>query len=417
MKAPLAALALAALLTVTACGGGEAPAAQGPQPLRMSIWTSNEAHLKLFKEIAAEYRKSHPQVGEITFDPIPFENYTTTLTTQIAGGNAPDLAWILENSAPDFVGSGALVPLKSKVENAAELVPAATRLWERDGELYAYPFSTSPFGVFVNTDLVKAAGQKAPRELIKAGQWDWEHANEINKAVAAKGKNGLTILNFDYKAWDNLATVWQGWGAKAWSDDGGTCQFNAPEMVEAMTFMHKAIFTDKSMPGPGTSVDFFSGDTAMAVAQISRAAMLKDATFKWDLVPLPAGPKGEYAVIGQAGIGVLKKSPRAAQAADFLAYFTNSANSAKLAAYFPPARTSLLTADTMAKTSPLLNGDQLQKVVIDGIEKGVVKPSHKGQAELAQTARAALDPLWKPDADVKAVLDGVCAKIQPLLGG
>jgi multiple sugar transport system substrate-binding protein len=420
MKAPgkLAALSLTALLAVTACGGGEAaPAAQGPQPLRMSIWTSNEAHLKLFNEIAAEYRKSHPQVGEITFDPIPFENYTTTLTTQIAGGNAPDLAWILENSAPDFVGSGALVPLKSKIENAGELVPAATRLWERDGELYAYPFSTSPFGVFVNTDLVKAAGQKMPRELMKAGQWDWQHANEINKAVAAKGKNGLTILNFDYKAWDNLATVWQGWGAKAWSDDGGTCQFNAPEMVEAMTFLHKAIFTDKSMPGPGTAVDFFSGDTSMAVAQISRAAMLEDATFKWDLVPLPAGPKGEYAVIGQAGIGVLKKSPRAEQATDFLTYFTNAANSAKLAAYFPPARGSLLTADTMAKTSPMLNGDQLQEVVVDGIQKGVVKPSHTGQAELAQTARAALDPLWKPDADVKAVLDGVCAKIQPLLGG
>ncbi|UBU08874.1 ABC transporter substrate-binding protein [Nonomuraea gerenzanensis] len=417
MKAPLATLALACLLTVTACGGGAAPAAQGPQPLRMSIWTSNEAHLKLFKDIAAEYRKSHPRVGEITFDPIPFENYTTTLTTQIAGGNAPDLAWILENAAPDFVGSGALVPLKGKIENAGELVPAATRLWERDGELYAYPFSTSPFGVFVNTDLVKAAGQKAPRDLIKAGQWDWEHANEINKAVAAKGKNGLTILNFDYKAWDNLATVWQGWGAKAWSDDGGTCQFNAPEMVEAMTFLHKSIFTDKAMPGPGTAVDFFSGDTAMAVAQISRAAMLEDATFTWDLVPLPAGPKGEYAVIGQAGIGVLKKSPKAELAADFLAYFTNAANSAKLAAYFPPARSSLLTADTMAKTSPMLNGDQLQEVVIDGIEQGVVKPSHTGQAELAQTARAALDPLWKPDADVKAVLDGVCAKIQPLLGG
>ncbi|MEU4328555.1 ABC transporter substrate-binding protein [Nonomuraea dietziae] len=420
MKAPgkLAALSLTALLTVTACGGGEAaPAAQGPQPLRMSIWTSNEAHLKLFNEIADEYRKSHPQVGKITFDPIPFENYTTTLTTQIAGGNAPDLAWILENSAPDFVGSGALVPLKSKIENAGELVPAATRLWERDGELYAYPFSTSPFGVFVNTDLVKAAGQKMPRELMKAGQWDWQHANEINKAVAAKGKNGLTILNFDYKAWDNLATVWQGWGAKAWSDDGGTCQFNAPEMVEAMTFLHKAIFIDKSMPGPGTAVDFFSGDTSMAVAQISRAAMLEDATFKWDLVPLPAGPKGEYAVIGQAGIGVLKKSPRAEQATDFLTYFTNAANSAKLAAYFPPARGSLLTADTMAKTSPMLNGDQLQEVVVDGIQKGVVKPSHTGQAELAQTARAALDPLWKPDADVKAVLDGVCAKIQPLLGG
>lgn len=70
----------------------------------------------------------------------------------------------------------------------------------------------------------------------------------------------------------------------------------------------------------------------------------------------------------------------------------------------------------MAKTNPLLKPDQLQQVVIDGIETGVVKPSHTGQAELAQTIRAALDPLWTADADVKTVLDGVCAKIQPMLG-
>ncbi|GAA3413878.1 hypothetical protein GCM10018952_32210 [Streptosporangium vulgare] len=54
--------------------------------------------------------------------------------------------------------------------------------------------------------------------------------------------------------------------------------------------------------------------------------------------------------------------------------------------------------------------------MIGGIEKGVVKPNHTGQAELSQTVRAALDPLWQPGADVKAVLGGVCAKIQPMLG-
>jgi multiple sugar transport system substrate-binding protein len=44
-----------------------------------------------------------------------------------------------------------------------------------------------------------------------------------------------------------------------------------------------------------------------------------------------------------------------------------------------------------------------------------VKPSHTGSAELAQAVRSALDPLWKPDANVKAVLDGVCGAINPLL--
>src|SRR5262249_14521321 len=106
----------------------------------------------------------------------------------------------------------------------------------------------------------------------------------------------------------------------------------------------------------------------------------------------------------------------AAKALDFLKFFTNQANSAKLAAYFPPPRTSQLTTETLAKSNPLLKPEQLQTVVIDGIQQAVVKPSHIGQAELSQTIRASLDPLWKPDADVKAVLDGVCAKIQPLIG-
>ncbi|MEE3917729.1 hypothetical protein V2I01_00240 [Micromonospora sp. BRA006-A] len=116
---------------------------------------------------------------------------------------------------------------------------------------------------------------------------------------------------------------------------------------------------------------------------------------------MPAGPKGRYAVVGQAGIGVMKKSPHAEQAADFLAFFTNPANSAKLAQFFPPPRRSQLTAETLAKTNPKLKPEQLQKVVIDGITNGTVKPSHSGQAELSQQVRAALDPLWKADADVK----------------
>ncbi|MFC4015352.1 ABC transporter substrate-binding protein [Nonomuraea purpurea] len=398
-----------ALLTlVTACGGGGQQAAQpsGPATLRMSIWTANEDHLKLFNEIASGYTKA-----KVTFESIPIESYTTTLTTQIAGGKAPDLAWILEGSAPDFVSSGALAPLKSKIENTGELVPAATRLWEKDGELYAYPFSTSPFGVFVNTDLLREAGQKVPEK-----GWTWQEAMTAASAVAKKGKAGLVVGDWDYKNWTNLASLWNGWGAKAWSDDGVTCGFNQPAMVEAMTFLHKSIFTDKALPGPGTTVDFYAGDAAMVITQISRAGLLKDATFDWTLMPLPNGPAGEYSVIGQAGIGVVKKSPQADLATDFLGYFTNSANSAKLAQFFPPARSSLLNVDTLAKSNPLLKPDQLQSVVVDGIAKGVVKPNHKGQEELIQTARAALDPMWQPGADVKTVLDGVCAKIQPLLG-
>jgi multiple sugar transport system substrate-binding protein len=411
MKLRLIATATAALLALTACSSGSEGAA-GPVDLRMTVWTANDKHLALFDQIAAEYKKDHPDVGKITFESIPFDSYTTALTTQIGGGNVPDLAWILESTAPDFVSSGALEP----IDKDPDLLPSTTALWEKDGQLMAYPLSTSPLGVFVNNDLVTAAGRKTPAQLIAAGQWTWEEAAAIGAAVHAKtGKGGVVVGDFDFKGWDTLNTIWSGWGARPWSEDGKTCGFDQPEMVAAMSFIHKMIFADQAMPGPGTAADLYAGDAAMITTQISRAALLEKAKFTWDLVPLPAGPKGEYAVVGQAGIGVLKRGEHVQAAKDFLAFFSNEANSAKLAQFFPPPRKSQLTTEVLAKANPLLKPAQLQSVVIEGIERGDIKTSHAGYAELQQTVRGALDPLWKPDADVKAVLTDVCTKINPLL--
>ncbi|MFI6673579.1 ABC transporter substrate-binding protein [Kribbella sp. NPDC050470] len=409
----LTAAATAAVL-LTACGGGSGSsgsAGDGPVDLRMTIWSANAKHLALFDQIAADYKKDHPEVGKITFEAIPFENYTTTLTTQIGGGNVPDLAWIFESTAPDFVSSGAL----AEIDKDTDLLPSTTANWEKDGKLYAYPFSTSPLGVFVNTDLVTAAGRPTPAQQIAAGTWTWEEAAKTAAAVQAKGKGGLVVGDFDFKGWDTLNAIWSGWGARPWSEDGKSCQFDQPAMVDAMTFVHKLVFTDKGMPGPGVTKDFYAGDSAMVLTQISRAALLEKAKFKWDLVPLPEGPAGKYSVVGQAGIGVLKRGKNADEAKEFLAYFSNAENSAKLAQFFPPPRKSQLTTTTLAKANPLLKPAQLESVVVKGIERGTIKPSHTGYAELQQTVRAALDPLWKPGADVKTVLSDVCSKINPLL--
>jgi multiple sugar transport system substrate-binding protein len=388
--------------------------------IRMAIWSANEAHLALFNGIAADYKATHPDVN-VTFDSLAFDGYTTTLTTQIAGGNAPDLAWILETTAGDFVNSGALQPLKSTFTaapdyNLADVTESALSLWSKDGDIFAYPFSTSPFAVFVNNDVIKAAGQQTPAELIAAGQWTWDNAMKINAAVAASGKQGLIVRDFDYKVWDNLASIWAGWGATPWSADGATCTMTDQPMVDAMTFIHDAIFKTKAIPGPGIAADFFAGDAAMTITQISRASLLpKENPFAWDLVPLPAGPAGEYGVVGQAGIGVLATGKNPQVAADFLAFFTNPANSQKLAQFFPPARASLLNVDTLAKANPLLSPAQIDAAVVKGISIGHVKLSHSNFAEIQQTARAALDSLWVPEADVPAVMKSVCDRIQPLL--
>jgi ABC-type glycerol-3-phosphate transport system substrate-binding protein len=415
------ALALTAAigLAVVGCSAnpGETPpttAAPGSVDLRMTVWTSNEDHLALFDSIAASYQEDHPEIGSITFESLPFADYNTTLTTQIAGGNAPDLAWMGDLSK-DLIASDALVPLTETLEATEgweydDLLESVTAEFSVDDELYAYPFSNSPFALYVNTDLLAQAGQ-----AVEADGLTWDDVSAIGAAVhTATGKGGFVIRDFEYASWNTLGSVWPGWGAAAWSKDGTECTFDSPEMVDAFQFLHDAIFVDGSMPGPGTTADFFAGDAAFTVAQVSRAALL-DGSFAYDVIPLPAGPAGEYSVIGQAGVGVLSSSAHVQEATDFLAYLTNPDNAALLAQYFPPPRESLLTGEELAANNPKLTADQLQSVVVDQIPDAVTLPNHANPAEIAQKAKTALDAMWTAEADVEAVLGTVCDAIQPIL--
>lgn len=413
----------AGVLALTACSGSPANTATPGKPvdLRMTVWTADENQLALFDQIASEYVEENPElVSSVTFEPIPFADYTTTLTTQLAGGNTPDLAWIFESSAPEFVGSGALADIKPALQahkgyEYDDLLPDALKLWTAGDAQYAYPFSNSPFVMFVNTDRLSAAGQPNPVELMTSGEWTYDKARDISAAtVDALGGAGLVVRDFDFTGWDNLATVWDGWGASPWSEDGKTCTFTDPEMVDAMSWFHDAVFDDRAVPGPGAAADFFAGDVTMTITQISRAAAL-DGSFGWDVVPLPAGPEGHQSVIGQAGIGVLKNGENPQVAADFLAYFTSPESAEKLAAYFPPPRESLLNAETLAQANPKLSATQLESVVVEGISGAQNKPSHKNFAKLQTTVRGELDALWKADADVESVLADVCGAVEPLL--
>lgn len=410
-----AAGAMGLVLALVACGGST-PEAKSPDgvDLRMTVWTSNKDQLALFTSIADAYRAEHPGVRRITFDSLPFADYNTTLTTQIAGGNAPDLVWMGDLSK-DLIASKALVPLTDKLKSTkdwdyGELVDSVTAEFSADGQLYAYPFSNSPFALYVNTDLLAKAGQAVPKTPLT-----WEQVSKIGGAVNAKtGKAGFVLRDFDYSSWNVLGTVWPGWGGSAWNEDGTKCQLNSDQTVSAFQFLHDAIYVDKSMPGPGVKADFFAGDSAFTVAQVSRASLL-DGSFKYSVLPLPQGPAGKYSVIGQAGVGVLRSGKQVEQATDFLAYLTNPVNAAKLAQYFPPPRKSLLTGEKLAAANKKLTAAQLQTVVVDQLAGAVTLPNHTKPAEISQKGKAALDAVWAKDADVRSVLGKVCDTLQPLL--
>jgi multiple sugar transport system substrate-binding protein len=423
------AIAVAAL-ALSACSGASSPApskttaAPDSVSLRMTTWTANPQQLALFTQIADDYKKTHPEIKSITFDSLPYADYTSTLTTQIAGGSAPDLAWVLDVDATDFVKSGALAPLSDTLKatkgyDYSDISASAAKLWTNDKQLYAYPFSTSPFVVFANDSLLKQAGEPTSAELQSQGKWDLKDIMDVASQVNAKtGQGGLIVNNFNYTDWTLLSTLWNAWGAAPWSADGTKCTFASSKMNDAFDFIHSAIFDQHAMPGPGTNLNFFSGGAAFVITQISSANLLSSAGFDWNMLPLPGRTTdSSNHVIGQAGVSVLAKGAHAQEATDFLAYFTNPSNAKKLAEFFPPPRTSLLTADTLAASNPVLSKQQLNDVVIPSVKDAVTRPGHVNQTQLASQVKTALTPMWTPDANVSSVLKSVCSAVGSSLAG
>jgi len=204
------------------------------------------------------------------------------------------------------------------------------------------------------------------------------------------------------------------YGGGAWTDDGKNCLLDKPETAQAVQLLHNMIYTDKSMVPPGNEANFQSGKVGMSIFILSGLGTLKDATFKWDVVPLPSGPAGNTTYIGQAGIVVFNTSKHQAVARDFAKFMTTKANVTKFAQFFPPARISVLKDGALMKSNPLVT-ENINQVITAGIQSGHTLPTHLEFAKIDLAAKAEFDKLWNKDADVKAVLAGTCKAITPYL--
>ena len=157
-----------------------------------------------------------------------------------------------------------------------------------------------------------------------------------------------------------------------------------------MTFIHKAIFTDKAMPGPGRDRRLLRRrgghdhhpDLPRLAAQ---GGQVRAGTW----CRCRPGPTGEYAVIGQAGLGVLKQGQERRGGRRLPRLLHQPGNSAKLAQFFPPPRAVAAHRRDPGQDQPAAQAGAAEDVVIDGISTGVVKPSHTAAPRSASRPRRA----------------------------
>lgn len=407
-------------ITLSALALGMMSSALAAAELRFTVWTGNEAHLTMLNEIAESFKETHPDVT-VRYETIPAGDYTQRLTFQLAGGNPPDAGWMMEDAASTFANAGVLEDLAPTLTAAegydlADFSEPAMGLWRGDAEVWGVPFSTSPFVIFYNKDMFDAAGLDDPMTLAASGEWDMDKFQEVAKALSeandAWGFEFKDGQGYDSRIMHALMPPIRAYGGDVWANQ--ECGFDKPEAIAAVQQLHDMVFVDESIVPPGENGDFFSGNSAMTINQISRASLMADAGFNWGIAPLPTGPGGESPVIGQAAIVVFAAGRQKELAAEFVAHMTNEANVAKMAQFFPPARNSVLSSEAFTASNNLIPAEQME-VVGEAIATGNVLPSHERSPQIVAAMRPRVDALWRADADVEESLKAVCAAIQPLL--
>ena len=422
MKKYLILSAVLLLVSLPLFAGGQkesASASSGPVTLTFTDWSGFKGHVDLLDSIAKAYAQNHPNVS-VNYVVIPFSDYVSKLTLELAGSNPPDAGWLVETSAPTFVDSGVLANLTQVVQkyDFQDFSKPAMKLWEKNGQVYGVPFSTSPFVILYNKDLFKKAGVTDPLQLAKEGKWSWadfrQIAKQIKDATGVYAYEGPDGEGYGARVWYTLVPIIRAYGGDAW-DAAGNCGMASPQAVQAVQLFHDMIFQDKSVVPPGNMSDFYSGGAAMTMGQISRVGKLQSSSFAWGLAPLPTGPAGHADVIGQAAVVAFNAGKHKAIAEDFVAFMTDKENVLKMAEYFPPARISVMDSEAFLKANPLIPPEVMKSVVVAAMKDGTVAPYNANFPQIDLVARAQFDKLWTPDANVQAVLSGLCTKIQPLL--
>ncbi|MBZ0286434.1 MAG: extracellular solute-binding protein, partial [Anaerolineae bacterium] len=241
------------LIAVTLLVGTFTAAAQDPVELVFHGW-GNDSEIAVFTALVEQFNAANPDI-RILYEAIPGD-YVGTLTTNIAGGTAPDIAYIPDGNFSAFVSRGQLVSLQpfieaSEVINPDGIWPSALGRYRWDeatrslgtGDIYALPKDIGPTVLYINEDLFEAAGVPLPDPTVPM---TWDQLLEIGRAITvdAEGRHPGDE-GFDRETVEvfGIGDLWYenivyGNGGRIISEDGRTFMAAAdPNTIEAIQFI------------------------------------------------------------------------------------------------------------------------------------------------------------------------------------
>ena len=337
-RAVLAGIA-ALTLAMTGCAGSSGPSsAQSPSgtsptgTVTIQFWhAQTQLAAKVMQQLVAKFNASHPNIvvqassgGTSTGDLLP------KVTTAIAAGTYPDVAYIYGSYAANIAQSGKIVNLANRINqpgfNWSDFYPASRQIASPGGKVIGFPALIDNLSVIYNKKLFAAAGVPAP-----SPDWTWSDFRTVAKQLTDPAKH---IYGVNYPiggdlldtSWRFFPGFWQR-GGQILSPDDKQALFNSQAGVQNLTLWQQMATVDKSVYLDPTASKaeplFTSGHLAMFVSGPWEVPTLNQAKVDWADVQLPAVNGNHQTVSGPDNWVVFNQSPaRVSAAVEFLKWLT-----------------------------------------------------------------------------------------------
>jgi multiple sugar transport system substrate-binding protein len=209
---------LGAASSVVALSAMGRPAFAQSAQIRHFWWGNPERDKRTFAVIDI-FNEKHPDIT-VTGETLSFADYFTKLTTQIAGGNMPDVIQQGYGVLFEYIANGAVVPLDDYVGNTLDISKmdqSAIDAGTVDGKFYALSIGANSHMAMYNTRLFEEAGI-VPGEDFDPYGYTYDELAEFAAAIReATGVPGTDDNTADYQNFSDF-TVQK--GANLYNEDG-----------------------------------------------------------------------------------------------------------------------------------------------------------------------------------------------------
>lgn len=259
----------------TAGGTGSAAAALGSAPpnditATITIFDfGGDAEKKIYGDAETRFKQKYPNVTvNDNFTPVndSWSSYADKITTQIAGGQSPDIINVAIEGTRLLVKQGLLAPIDDYVNQdgkdlIADVAQPLIDAFKVNGKLWQVPHAWNNMVIYYNTKMFQAAKIDPPKP-----DWNWDDFLEVaKKLTTGSGTNqvfGFAIPNFNFGLQPWFLTN----GTSPLTADWTQSNLNDPKVLESMKFVNDLVHVHKVSPAvegtdPGNL--FATGKVAM----------------------------------------------------------------------------------------------------------------------------------------------------------